>query len=172
MTRATARPALVKHYVMFSALPTGCTALASIWDPKILLLTLTKFFRIMAKVTYSAGIDSVSGALAKPGKNPQHSCEKMLLATHRTAATQSSDCNRLYLRKKVKRTSPASVKEITARNRFRTVAQMVQTRKEDLMKVTQDQIDFLAQRDLANGKKTMKAYLWKVCGEEYDQSQD
>ena len=24
------------------------------------------------------------------------------------------------------------------------------------------------QRDLANGKKTMKAYLWKVCGEAYD----
>ena len=124
----------------------------------------------MAKVTYSAGIDSVSGALAKPGKNPQHSCEKMLLATHRTAATQSSDCNRLYLRRKVKRTAPASVKEITARNRFRTVAQMVQARKEDLMRVTQDQIDFLAQRDLANGKKTMKAYLWKVCGQEYDAS--
>ena len=95
----------------------------------------------------------------------------MLLATHRTAATQSSDCNRLYLRKKVKRTAPASVKEITARNRFRTVAAMVLERKEDLMKVTQDQIDFLAQRDLANGKKTMKAYLWKVCGQEYDQSQ-
>ena len=32
----------------------------------------------MAKVTWSAGIDNVSGALAKPGSNPQHSCEKML----------------------------------------------------------------------------------------------
>ncbi len=125
----------------------------------------------MAKVTYSAGIDCVSGALAKPGNNPQHSCEKMLLATHRTAATQSSDCNRLYLRKKVKRTTPASVKEIGIRNRFRTVAAMVLERKEDLTKVTQDQADFLAQKDLANGKKTMKAYLWKVCGEEYDQEQ-
>ena len=29
----------------------------------------------MAKVNWSAGIDSVSGALAKPGSNPQHSCE-------------------------------------------------------------------------------------------------
>ncbi len=125
----------------------------------------------MAKVTYSAGIDSVSGALAKPGNNPQHSCEKMLLATHRTAATQSSDCNRLYLRRKVKRTTPASVKEIGIRNRFRAVAAMVKERKEDLTKVTQDQADFLAQKDLANGKKTMKAYLWKVCGQLYDQSQ-
>jgi len=124
----------------------------------------------MAKVTYSAGIDSVSGALAKPGNNPQHSCEKMLLATHRTAATQSSDCNRLYLRRKVKRTTPASVKEIGIRNRFRAVAAMVLERKEDLTKVTQDQADFLAQKDLANGKKTMKAYLWKVCGALYDAS--
>ena len=33
----------------------------------------------MAKVEWSAGIDSVSGALSKPGKNGQHSCAKMLL---------------------------------------------------------------------------------------------
>ena len=26
--------------------------------------------------------------------------------------------------------------------------------------------------DLANGKKTMNAYLWLVCGREYDESQD
>ncbi len=52
----------------------------------------------MASVTYSAGIDHVSGALSKPGKSGQHSCEKMLLATHRTAATTSNKCNRLYLR--------------------------------------------------------------------------
>ena len=46
---------------------------------------------------------------------------------------------------------------------------MVQERKEDLMKVTQDQAAFLAQKDTAGGKKTMKAYLWMVCGQEYDQ---
>ncbi len=51
----------------------------------------------MAQVTYSAGIDHVSGALAKPGKSGQHSCEKMLLATHRVAATTNNKCNRLYL---------------------------------------------------------------------------
>ena len=50
----------------------------------------------MAKVEWSAGIDSVSGALSKPGKNGQHSCEKMLLGTHRVAATESNDCNRVY----------------------------------------------------------------------------
>ena len=58
----------------------------------------------MANVTYSAGIDHVSGALAKPGKSGQHSCEKMLLATHRVAATTNNKCNRLYLRTPQKRT--------------------------------------------------------------------
>ena len=48
----------------------------------------------MAQVTYSAGIDHVSGALAKPGKSGQHSCEKMLLATHRVAATTNNKTTR------------------------------------------------------------------------------
>ena len=49
----------------------------------------------MAKVEWSAGIDHVSGALSKPSKSGQHSCTKMLLGTHRVAATESKDCNRL-----------------------------------------------------------------------------
>ena len=123
----------------------------------------------MAKVNWSAGIDSVSGALAKHSKGGQHSCEKMLLGTHRKAATTSDSCTRIYLRKKVKRTTPPSVKEINIRNRFRAVAAAVIARREDLTKVTTDQAAFLAQKDLANGKKTMRAYLWMVCGAEYDQ---
>jgi len=122
----------------------------------------------MAKVVWSAGIDSVSGALSKPGSNPQHSCEKMLLGTHRTAPTQSSDCNRLYLRKKVKRSLSPTEDELFARMRFSTVAQMVNERKKDLTKIAQDQQAFVAQRDLAGGKKTMKAYYWMICGDAYD----
>ena len=122
----------------------------------------------MAKVNWSAGIDSVSGALNSV-KGGQHSCEKMLLGTHRKAASTSSDCNRLYIRKKVKRTTPPSVKEINIRNRFAEVSAMVIARREDLTKVTTDQAAFLAQKDLANGKKTMRAYLWYVCGQEWDQ---
>ena len=122
----------------------------------------------MAKVTWSAGIDHVSGALAKPGKNGQHSCNKMLLGTHRVAATTNPDCNRLYLRKKVQRSTPVTTEETRIRNRFSAVAAAVSARAKDLMKITQDQIDFKAQKDTAGGKKTMKAYLWKVCGDEYD----
>lgn len=122
----------------------------------------------MAKVEWSAGIDSVSGALSKPGKNGQHSCSKMLLGTHRVAPTESNQCNRLYLRKKTKRATSPTEDELFARIRFSTVAQMVNERKKDLTKITSDQQAFLAQKDLAGGKKTMKAYYWMVCGDAYD----
>ena len=122
----------------------------------------------MAKVTYSAGIDSVSGALSKPSKSGQHSCSKMLLATHRKAATQSNACNRLYLRNKVERSTPLTSNELDARARFAAVAAAVKARKSDLNKITTDQQNFAAQKDTAGGKKTMKAYLWKICGEAYD----
>ena len=120
----------------------------------------------MAKVEWSAGIDSVSGALSKPGKNGQHSCSKMLLGTHRVAATTSSDCNRLYLRKKVKRSTPVTADEQAQRTRFATVARAVQARKQDLTKIAGDQAAFNAQKDNANGKKTMRSYLWMVCDAE------
>ena len=122
----------------------------------------------MAKVEWSAGIDSVSGALSKPGKNGQHSCSKMLLGTHRVAPTGSNQCNRLYLRKKTKRSTSPSEDELFARIRFSTVAQAVNDRKKDLTKITADQQAFLAQKDLAGGKKTLKAWYWMVEGDAYD----
>lgn len=122
----------------------------------------------MAKVQWSAGIDSVSGALAKPGKSGQHSCEHMLLGTHRKAATTSKDCNRLYMRKKVQRSTMPSSNELDARERFAAVAQAVNTRRKNLSLISQDQINFLAQRDTPGGKRTMRAYYWKICGDEYD----
>ena len=122
----------------------------------------------MAKVEWSAGIDHVSGALSKPSKSGQHSCTKMLLGTHRVAATESKDCNRLYLRKKVERSTQPSDQELWARNRFAAVKQAVKDRAEDLSKVTADEAAFLAQKDTAGGKKTLKAYYWMICGAEYD----
>ena len=123
----------------------------------------------MAVVTYSSGIDHVSGALSKPKNDGQHSCEKMLLATHRVAATTSNKCNRLYLREPVKRTTPLSAKELQARARFTAVAAAIKTRTEDLSQITDDQIAFAAQKNMPGGKKTMTSWYWKVCGEEYDQ---
>ena len=122
----------------------------------------------MAKVEWSAGIDSVSGALSKPGKNGQHSCQKMLLGTHRVAATENPNCNRLYLRKKTKRSTLPTTREMAVRTRFAAVRQAVWDRAHDLNQISQDQAAFLAQKDTAGGKKTMNAYLWKLCGEAYD----
>ena len=122
----------------------------------------------MAKVEWSAGIDSVSGALSKPGNNPQHSCQKMLLGTHRTAATTNPNCNRLYLRKKTMRSTLPSSNELDARERFTAVAQAVTARRKDLTKITTDQIAFKAQKDTPGGCRTMTKYLWKVEGDIYD----
>ena len=120
----------------------------------------------MAKVEWSAGIDSVSGALSKPGKNGQHSCAKMLLGTHRVAATMSSDCNRLYLRKKVKRSTPVTADEQLVRTRFAAVSRAVAQRRNDLSKIPTDLAAFNAQKDSPNGKRTMRSYLWMVCDAE------
>ena len=126
----------------------------------------------MGKVTYSPGIEYVQGALAKAKKKDGHRCGDYLIGTHRTAATENPDCTRLYIRKgtSYERTSPLTSKELDARARFSAVAAAVKARKSDLNNITQDQINFAAQKDTAGGKKTMRAYLWKVCGDAYDQA--
>ena len=122
----------------------------------------------MANVTWSTGIDHVSGALSKPSKSGQHSCKKMLLATHRTAATTNNQCNRVYLRDKVVRTTPVLADEMARRVRFATVGAAVAARKKDLSKVTTDTANFLAQRNTPGGKTTMKSYLWSLELAAYD----
>ena len=125
----------------------------------------------MGLVKYAPGIEYVKGSLTKAKKKDGHSHGEYLIGTHREAATQNPNCTRLYIRKAetYERTTPPSVREMNARNRFAAVAAAVKARKEDLTKVTTDQAAFLAQKDSANGKKTMKAYLWYICGQEYDQ---
>ena len=118
------------------------------------------------------GIEYVSGLLAKrPKKGAIHSSHsQVLLATHRKAATQNPNCTRVYAVGEYNRTTQPSSNELDARERFAAVAAMVKVRAKDLTKIDDDQAAFLAQRDTATGKKTMKAYLWLVCGAEYDQA--
>jgi hypothetical protein len=92
----------------------------------------------------------------------------MLLGTHRVAATTSNDCNRVYIRRKVERSTPVTADELAARARFEAVSKAVALRRKDLMQISNDQAAFVAQRDTAGGKKTMTAYLWSVCGAAYD----
>lgn len=116
----------------------------------------------MAYVEWSAGIDSVSGALAKPGKSGQHSCDKMLLGTHRIAETLSNQCTRLYMRKKFKRSTPVGEHEQEIRTKFAAIARAVAERAQDLSKKAADIAAFKAQKDTPGGKKTMKSYLWSL----------
>ena len=124
----------------------------------------------MGVVRYATGIESVSGSLAKPKKKNGHKCGDYLIGTHRTAATENPNCTRLYIRKETTydRTTPLTSKELLARGRFAAVSAAVKVRAKDLMQISDDQAAFLAQKDTAGGCKTMKAYLWKVCGDEYD----
>ena len=126
----------------------------------------------MAVVEYADAIKTVSGALTKINKKSPHAKDqKMVLGTHRTAPTTNPNCSRIYLRGLSSIDYPLSQTElaINARNRFTAISQAIKARKRDLSKLTDDQVAFLAQKDLPNGKKTMTAYYWMVCGAEYDQ---
>jgi len=123
----------------------------------------------MAKVVWAPGISTVSGALQKINKKSPHAADQqMLLATHRIAATTSTDCNRLYLRglSAVTRSTPVSSDERAQRTRFGAIAKAVNTRRKDLSKVAQDIEAFNAQKDTAGGYKTMRQYLWHICAAE------
>jgi len=124
----------------------------------------------MGKVKYATGIDYVKGSLAKPKKKDGHSCGTYLIGTHREAPTENSSCTRIYVREAdaYERTTPVTQNEQKARTRFTTVQAAVNTRAKNLSTLTQDYAAFEEQKNTAEGRKTFKSYLWKVCGEEYD----
>ncbi|MBQ7439338.1 MAG: hypothetical protein IJ548_01715 [Paludibacteraceae bacterium] len=118
----------------------------------------------------AAGIEYIQGALKRPKKMNGHNHGNYLVMTHRTAPTENPNCQRIYSfdGDRYDRTTQPSAKELAVRERFTEVRAMVATRRKDLNKISQDQLDFIAQKDLATGKRTMTAYLWLVCGQEYD----
>ena len=117
-----------------------------------------------------AGIETISGALKRPKKQDGHNHGNYLVTTHRTAASSNPNCQRIYSFEadRYDRSTPLTSKELDVRARFTAVAAAVKARKEDLMNITKDQMDFAAQKDQPDGKKTMRAYLWLICGEKYD----
>ena len=127
----------------------------------------------MAKAEYADMIKTVSGALTRINKKSPHAADqKMVLATHRVAETTNPNCSRIYIRglQSVTRSTAPSTDELAKRERFAAVSAAVATRKKDLSKITTDQQNFLAQKDLPNGKKTMKSYLWSLELAAYDQA--
>ena len=128
----------------------------------------------MGKVTYSPGIQYIKGSLAKPKKVDGHNHGDYLIGTHREAATTNPNCTRIYIRKAdtyVRSTEP-STRELAARNRFAAVQAAVIARKDNLTTFASDQAAFVAQKDQAGGRKTFLSYLWKVCGDAYDEAQN
>ena len=125
----------------------------------------------MGQVKYFDGIDYVKGSLAKPKTKDGHSCGSYIIGTHREAPTQSKICTRMYLRaaNTYERSTPKSTNEVWANTRFAQVAAAVKTRKDDLSKLAADTAAFEAQKNDANGKKTMLAWYWMVEGDAYDQ---
>ena len=127
----------------------------------------------MAKVVWAPGISTVSGALSKINKKSPHAADQeMLLATHRTAPTTSTDCNRLYLRgiSSVTRKTPVTADEQVQRARFAAIARAVAARGRDLANAAADITAFNAQKDQPGGLKTLKAYRWNICAKAYDQN--
>ena len=125
----------------------------------------------MARAKVGAGgIEYIQGALKRPKKVNGHNHGNYVVMTHRTAETENPNCQRVYTfdSDRYKRTTPVSTKEMRIRVRFAAVAAAVAARKDSLEYASSDQAAFLAQKDSANGKKTMKAYLWSVCGAAYD----
>ena len=119
----------------------------------------------------AAGIETISGALKRPKKQNGHSHGNYLVATHRVAATTNPNCQRVYSFEadRYERSTQPTSKELAVRARFTAVAAAIKTRKADLMRVTEDEAAFMAQKNLPGGKQTLKAWSWMVCGNEYDQ---
>ncbi len=119
----------------------------------------------------AAGIEYIQGAMKRPKKVNGHNHGNYLVMTHRTAPTQNPNCQGIYSfdSDRYDRTGQPTTKELQVRARFAAVRAMVAERADDLSHISSDQAAFIAQKDTANGKKTMRAYLWMVCGAEYDQ---
>ena len=120
----------------------------------------------MAKVIWNPAIQCVRGSLEKAKKNGHGA---YLLGKHYKAT--ASDGVYTHSGRYERSTQPSS-DELKARERFAAVANAVRLRKGNLSQITSDQEAFIAQKNTAGGKKTMRAYLWKVCGEEYDAAQN
>ena len=108
----------------------------------------------MAKLEYAYPITAVHGVLDRKSR---------FGAAKRTARNQNGESKPFSVRYG-QRISALSEDELAARARFGAVATAVKLRKLDPNKTRTDAAAFKAQSTY----KTMQAYLWHVCGAEYD----
>ena len=119
----------------------------------------------MAKMIVSAaGIETISGALKRPKKKDGHNHGNYLIAVHRVAETTNPNCQRIYSfpADNYQRSTTPKAAELARRNLFAQRQRWVANRAEDMQTLTQDQADFIAQKDQPGGAKTWKKYLWKL----------
>ena len=118
----------------------------------------------MAVVKWMKGIEYVSGLLSKRPKagTPHSEHANALLATHRVAETTNPECTRIYAVGEYNRSTTPGAAELARRNLFAARQRWVVNRAEDMSTLTQDQADFIAQKDQPGGAKTWKKYLWKL----------
>ena len=127
----------------------------------------------MASATYAPMFETVSGALTRINKKSPHAGDqKMVLATHRTAPTTSTECSRVYLRglSSVSRSTDPSADELAVRTKFSAVSAAVSARLKDPTKKEADLAAFKVQKDTAGGKTTMRSYIWSLESAAYDQA--
>ena len=119
----------------------------------------------------AAGIEYIQGAMKRPKKIDGHNHGNYLIMTHRTAETTNPNCQRIYTfdADRYKRSTQPSADETMQRLRFGTVGRAVAVRAKSLEHIAEDQANYIAQKDLPNGKKTFKSYLWSLELAAYDQ---
>ena len=125
----------------------------------------------MAKASYAPMFETVSGALNKINKKSPHAGDqKMVLTTHRKAPTTSKECSRVYVRglSSITRTTPVTEKEVKIQTRFKAISAAVQARLANQSTIAADEVAFKAQKDLANGKTTLRSYIWSLEAASYD----
>lgn len=108
----------------------------------------------MSKIVFLDPIDYISGKIARK---------------YRTIYCYREASDRRYTTVRGKRKMPPTTDELWARTRFAAVATAVKNRKGDLMNYNNDIAAFRAQKDSIGGKKTLQAWYWKVCGEQWDE---
>ena len=112
----------------------------------------------------AAGIEYIQGALKRPKKQNGHNHGNYLVMTHRSAETTNPNCQRIYSfdGDRYDRKTPLSENEMVAHTLFRQRAAWVKQRSKSLQHLASDQQAYLAQRDLPNGLKSLKAYYWSL----------
>lgn len=108
----------------------------------------------MGKVVYEDPIHHISGKISKKYRTGYAYRKRM----------NGNGENTAYTFVRGERDGEVSPAEQAARDRFKTVAQMVNMRKCNPMTLVQDQLAFRAQTTC----KTLNKFMWQICMAEYD----